>query len=832
MTLATPGALDGVRVLELGASVAAAFAARLLADLGADVVKVEPAAGDPLRAAAPFGRDRAGTPRSALFEYANWGKRGVVLEPAFPGTDGALRDLALRADIVLGALGALEEHGTSAAALRDAAPRLVVTTVSDFGAGGPLEDWQATDLVLYATSGMMQISGTADREPLKHGLRQSVWLGGLNAAYASLAAHLGARATGAGAHLDLSLREVLASELVVNEAYYAFGGAVQRRQPTVPDPFAGDPLRSKDGYVTIQTTPVLPIEQIVDLFDEPRLADERFSTSSGRVAHAAELRAILAEHLQHEPGREYFVRACSRGFLAGFVQGAGEMLGCPQLEARAAFRTLPGFGPDGADWKLPAQLAALSATPMTVRREAPALGEHTVAVLLEIMADPVPPTAAPAPAGEPVGPLAGLRVLDLSTVFAVPYMAGLLADMGAEVIKVEPPRRLDQTRSGWGLCFDNDPGDAYWDRAGTFHQLNRGKRSIGLDLSTAEGREVLRTLVAESDVLLDNFTPRVMRKWGTTYDDLREINPRLVMLSNTGYGSTGPWAAFKAQGTVLEATMGMTQFSGYPGEKPSKVGQSHPDFVACWAGLTALMAALVHRDATGEGQWIDLGMYQLAAFVMPEALVHVQAHGTEIPRRGNADLDAVLSGVFPALGDDRWLAVSVADEATLRRLVAVVGDSPSAEAALRAWASTRDAGAGAGELQRAGVPAGAVLDARDLLLDPTLRARGFYETATFDGVGRRPLIGRPYTWASPRTAVAIAGPAPSWGADTDAVLRDLAGLDATRIAALHAAGAVTRAPVDARPARPLDLARMLQSGVLSRVDEDYADVLDQEEVTA
>ena len=144
-----------------------------------------------------------------------------------------------------------------------------------------------------------------------------------------------------------------------------------------------------------------------------------------------------------------------------------------------------------------------------------------------------------------------------------------------------------------------------------------------------------------------------------TYDHLAALNPRLIMLSNTGYGSTGPWAPFRAQGTTLEATMGVSHYTGYPGGAPSKVGESYPDFLACWTGLLALMAALVHRQRTGEGQWIDLGMYQLGVSVIPEALLAYQASGHDLPRTGNEDLDAVFSGVFPASGDDRWLALHV-----------------------------------------------------------------------------------------------------------------------------------------------------------------------------
>jgi len=251
-------------------------------------------------------------------------------------------------------------------------------------------------------------------------------------------------------------------------------------------------------------------------------------------------------------------------------------------------------------------------------------------------------------------PLAGLRVLDLSYVFAVPYMGGLLSDLGAEVIKVEAPHRLDQTRATFGPYLDNDPGDEPWNRTGTFHMLNRGKRSFVLDLGKPAGRELLKKLVAKSDMVLDNFTPRVMRGWDLHYEQLRKVNPALIMLSNTGYGSTGPWSAFPSQGTTLEATMGITHYSGYRNDKPWKVGQSYPDFLACWSGLFALLVALHHRRKTGEGQWIDLGMYQIGAALIPEPMLQLQADGSDWERIGNEHRTLAPYNLYPAGGDDAF----------------------------------------------------------------------------------------------------------------------------------------------------------------------------------
>ncbi len=276
----------------------------------------------------------------------------------------------------------LEAWGLDAATLRAGAERLVVTSVSNFGADGPMRDWLGSDLVFQAMGGVAQISGVCDREPLKRGLRQSLWCAGINAAYASLAGYLAAQRTGAGAHIDLAIRDCPASELVLNEAFYACMGAVQGRRPLARDPLGGplgggDPLPAASGYVALQVTPQVPVDRLAELLGEPRLAEARFATSAGRAEHAAELGELLSARLGAEEGLAFFERASRAGVLCGLVRGAADLLACPQLRARAALRTVPGL--DGLEF--PAVLAELSLTPVAIRTRAPSLGQHTAEVL-------------------------------------------------------------------------------------------------------------------------------------------------------------------------------------------------------------------------------------------------------------------------------------------------------------------------------------------------------------------------------------------------------------------------------------------------------------------
>jgi crotonobetainyl-CoA:carnitine CoA-transferase CaiB-like acyl-CoA transferase len=839
MNAATREALAGVRVLELGAGVAGPYGARLLGDLGADVVKIErPGGGDSLRGKPPFADPVDGVSRGLLFEYLNWGKRSVELDLSDIGSRQRLSHLVQWADIVIVSLSParVRECGLTPEVLSGWNRGAVVTLVSNFGHSGPYRDWAATDLVFQAMGGVMQISGTAERDPIKPGLNQSLYCAGINAAYASLAGYLAARRFGAGVTIDLSIHEVIASQLVMNQPYYAFLGAIQGRRSATQDPFSGEPIPTGDGFVSLQSTTLTPVARFATLFDDDRFGAPEFATEATRAEHAVALSQLLAEHLATSTSRDVFEAAGARGLLAGFVQSAEQLLTCPQLRARSVWRVESGLTVQGTPLQLPARFAEMSATPICNGRPAPKSGADNVFS---------PRPSAPEPSNghngktreSPAGPLSGMLVVDLSTVFAVPYLGALLSDFGAEVVKVEAPAKLDQTRSSFGASFDNDPSGDYWNKASSFQVLNRGKRSVAIDLSTAPGRSALRALVDKADILLENFTPRVMRKWGMTYEQLAQDNPGLIMLSNTGYGSTGPWASFKAQGTTLEATMGLTSVTGYPGEGPAKAGQSYPDFLACWTGILTILAALTSRYETGQGQWIDLGMHQLGVTVIPEALISWQTSGQQMPRVGDRDADALFSGLFSTVEPGQIVAVSVTSLHQLGTLAGLIPGMPEtfttvddvSSTALRQrmsdWTRTRTVAEVCAALQSVGVAAGRVMNARDLLQDPHLLSRGFYEWVDHgEMTGYRPLIGRPFRWTSSRSQVAITCRAPRFAEHNDYVLTKLAWLDDAAHQQLRATSVVTDTPVDPPQARPLAIDDMVRRGTLT-MDPDYLHTL-------
>jgi crotonobetainyl-CoA:carnitine CoA-transferase CaiB-like acyl-CoA transferase len=854
-------ALHGLRVLDLSHGVAGPFAARLLGDMGADVIKVEePGRGDFARREEPLERDAPAPEQSLLFQYLNWNKRGVTLDLRNTAFHAALRKLVERSDIVIEAFrpGTLDAWGIGVERLLEWNPNLVVTSVTNFGQTGPYAAYAATDLVIHAMSGVMQISGRVDREPLKHGLQQALFCAGLNAAYSTLAARLAVLASGGpGEHVDVSIHAVLASEHTANSPLYAMLGAVQGRRAVAQDPFAGEPIPTGKGYLSLQDGGGVPFAEFADLLGIPALGD-RFLTRAARVRNAPEVRKLIEDAVADKDAKDLFLAGAKRRLLTGFVQTADDLLACPHLEEREFWAELDH--PVTGSYRFPGELVKLSKTPLTIRRRAPLLGEHNDEVLAselgfsaaEIAAMQIrPQTARPraarsvdaTPAASPRAPrstlpLAGVRVLDLSTVLAIPYCGGILTDLGAEVIKIEAPNRLDTMRTNDWLTREAGPGDDPWNRSGGFHTLNRGKRSFVLNLAEERGREVFRKLVAVSDVVINNYTPRVLRNWGLSYEELVKIRPDLILLSNTGYGSSGPWSSFPTQGTVLENTMGITAYTGYRGDKPWKVGQSYPDFITCWTGLLALMAAVLHRNATGNGQSIDMGMYQIGVALMPEPILALQVKGEVWERIGNEDRTHVPSNVYPAAGDDKWLALSVTSDEQWAAFAQVIGRPELArderfreesqrrtrreeiDTIVRNWAAEHDAWDATRALQAAGVAAGPVLNNRDLLLDPHLRANRFYEYVEhWQPMGVRPLIGRPYIFRN--TPLSIRKGAPRYGEDNSYVLRDLLRLDEAEIATLYSERITSDVPTFEPQVRQDDLEPGLRDGSIKEIDPDY-----------
>ena len=443
-------------------------------------------------------------------------------------------------------------------------------------------------------------------------------------------------------------------------------------------------------------------------------------------------------------------------------------------------------------------------------------------------------------------PLAGTRVVDISNVISLPYAGGILADLGAEVIKIERTARPDTTRgnAASSVYADNEPGEDPWNRTGTFHVLNRGKKSLTLDLSQEAGRDVLRDLIRVSDVLTENFTPRVMRGWGLDYPNAAKLNPNLIMLSCSGYGQEGPYARYPGQATTQEATHGLVHITGYRGDVPSKAGQSFVDFLASWSLLMGATLGLRYRHRFGKGLWVDVAMYQLGCTMLSEHILDWEANRRLEERIGNRHPWLAPQGCYRCAGADDWCVVSVHDDAEWAALCGVIGQPELAsdprfatndartrnhdaiDTIIAAWTAGVSKFAAMHTLQAAGVRAGAVFDARDMHLDRHARARGMLEKIRFPperAMGERVIIGRP--WRLSRVPLSVGGPGQMLGEHNRDVIQGLLGYDDARFAELEQAGIVGTQPTTLRPIAGLTMDERVRRGRLASWDPDYKERL-------
>lgn len=458
-------------------------------------------------------------------------------------------------------------------------------------------------------------------------------------------------------------------------------------------------------------------------------------------------------------------------------------------------------------------------------------------------------------------PLAGIRVMDFTQVFAGPTCTRILADLGAEVIRLESPNRLDVTRNL--IHVDNDGGDLPWERTLYFTIRNAGKKEIVVDLNQARGRELVRGIIAQSDVVAESFTPRVMRTFELDYEHVRQIKPDIVMISLSGYGQDGPYADWSAYGMGLEPASGIAQLTGYPGGPPMRSGLSFTDPYSGFIGAGAVLAALHYRRRTGKGQYIDLSEHEAAIPLTGAALMDFAMNGRLPERIGNRPSGegwAAPQGCYRCRGEDDWLVISIESDDEWAAFCRATGHEEwidderfadvlgrhahhdELDRLIESWTREQDHYEAFHLLQRAGVKAAPVLNGKELLLDPHFRERGQFDVIDQPHIGKRPVqrhLAAKFASAGlsagsdPSAALGAGfdasaqGPAPTLGEHNREVLGGLLGLSDAELDELEAQGVIATRPNIPYPpqvisqALKLPYAQYLELGILRAIEEDY-----------
>ncbi len=369
------GALDGVKVLDLSEDIAGSFCARLLADYGADVLKLEPPGGAALRRLGPFFHDDPHLDKSLFFLVLNLNKKGATLNLETATGQRILKRLIPHVDVIVESYrpGYLASLGMSYAELRELNPGLIMTSVTPFGQEGPYSQYRGEEIVNYAMGMIMSISGVQGQEPLKHGGFQAQYEGGLFAAATTTMALFGLEFTGQGEHIDVSITECVASTMMATQTMYPFMGGTQVRRRASGSMF-GHPMPCQDGWIIVQTGGGASWEDLAEFFRCPEMLEERFADRAQRAVNGEELDRIVIESIRERGKWDLFPKAAEYRMLFGLVQTPSELAHCPQLESRNFFREIehPVMGPV----RVPAELFKLSETPYQLNRCAPTLGQH------------------------------------------------------------------------------------------------------------------------------------------------------------------------------------------------------------------------------------------------------------------------------------------------------------------------------------------------------------------------------------------------------------------------------------------------------------------------
>jgi crotonobetainyl-CoA:carnitine CoA-transferase CaiB-like acyl-CoA transferase len=785
-------ALTGIRIVELAESVAAEYCGKLLADFGAEVIKIErPDCGSPTRSMAPIIGDGGGPERSALFAYLNTNKRSVVLDVSCVADIEKLHRMIATADAVVDdhAPSWVEAVGLSANDVARRYPAVVFCSITPYGGGAPPEFQNAKSFNVFNSSGWgYHTPSHADpaKPPLKGpGRFLADYEAGLDAALclaASLFWHLH---SGRGEFIDVSQQAVLASRADCVLGRFITGEvAPENTRDDYDQQGPASFFACADGFVYLYMTSrnhwmglkmLMGQPEWLDAFDDDWL---EFSVTPEKVVTFQNGFAKWVAGLTKDAAAE---EAQRMGVPLVPVKSAADLKNSPQYRHRGFFQhvTHPVLGTAA----YPTVPYLMSASPARITSAAPTLGQHTAEIADSIETPRPVPTVKSAQLKPPKvsrgGPLEGVRVVELTKVWAGPYAGKLLAFLGAEVIKVESSGNPDEMRAYGGTDINHAP---------YFLSINPEVLSVELDLKSPAGVDCLRDLIAHSDIVVNNLRPGAMERLGLGYQQLKSIKGDIISVSIKMWGNNGPLGYQTGYAPCFAALAGLASLVGYPGGPPLGTSMRYGDSTVGAAAALAAVTALLHRDLSGEGQFVDVSAVETLSSMIGDCLLEQDLTGTHVVPEGNRDPDMAPHNCYPCSGGD-WISVAVADDRQWRALCDVLGaatlaDDPryagmperlqhtdALDTDLARFTKSRDAEQLAQRLRSAGVPSSKSATSLDVISDQLLWERELYRFVSDHREGQRPILAAP--WRMSAAPTEIARGAPDLGEHNDYVLNEI-----------------------------------------------------------
>ncbi len=789
-------ALGHLRVIEIG-DIPASYATRWLADLGADVIKIEPPGGDPNRLLPPFAGNIENLERSLTFINANTNKRSIVLDLANSSDNETFLRLLNSANLLIEAtpFGHLERFGFTEQRFKDSCPRLVTVSLTPFGRTGPYRCYKGSDAIANATGGFLFGQGDDNKGQCTAPSHLAYQIAGAMAAAMALAGVRHAGETGAGQRIDVSLQEALTFTNSSSIARYSRENRLERRPGGKSYAGAGTNIyRCKDGrYVHFTTNmPHMWREFAQNWMTDKSLAGADWENARFRDARAEEVARVFAEFIGGFEADEFANEAQARHLAAAPLNTIGEFVDCEQNRERRWLENIehPVIG----RYRAPGFPMRLSLTPMRIRRPAPLLNQHRGEILAELEGIPKRSQRSdidPERGRRPM--LEGLRVADLTQQYAGPLGTEILAYYGMEVIKIETGTIPSKERN-----------------AAVHACMNRAKIGCTINLRHHEGKELFKRLVASSDVVVDNFSSGVLERLGFSFGALQEINPGIVQAVMPGWGLSGPLKPWVAWGWQLLAYTGIMRLWGYP-DSPmeTRCKIAWPDRVGAITMAVGVLAALEYKQRTGKGQFIEAGMLEAQGSMLGPAILDFTVNGVEWDAMGYREIlgdPYAPYGCYPCRGDDQWIIIACGSDEEWQGMASLIGNPSWAgdkkfysksgrkqhreelDRNLSEWTSRLTQRQAFRLLQEAGVAAGIPSSGEDLYYDIHLRARGHIVETEVQPWGKMAHHGLP---AIPSlSAASAARPAPWIGAHNDYVFGKILGLSSEKIEKFKKAEAI------------------------------------------